>query len=77
MRWHADMAHLRDLVQQEGWDTYQAYAHKVITENIETLITGDQQGSATAWRQGYIMGLRRALQLPHEVIKNTQHARGN
>lgn len=77
VKWHQNVAHLRDLLQQTGWDTYKEYVDKVIVENTEALITSDLPGPATDWRKGYIMGLRRALQLPSEVVKNMKLARDN
>ena len=73
LRWHADMAHLRDLLQQEGWDTYQRYMDKVIGEHVERVLSG----AAMDYERGVVAGLRRALSLPAEVISNTQQARDN
>jgi hypothetical protein len=73
MRWHADMAHLREMIQQTGWDTYQRYVDKVIGEHTERVLSGTDMD----YERGVVAGLRRALSLPSEVIVNTQAARDN
>lgn len=67
------MAHLRDLLKQTGWDTYQAYMSKVIDEHTERVLAGSNMD----YERGVVAGLRRALSLPQEVIANTQQARDN
>ena len=79
VKWHADVAHLHDLLHREGWDTYMGYVNRVITEEMErTLaIPPGLAGGVSDYQRGVIAGLRRAIQLPTEIIKNTQHARNN
>jgi hypothetical protein len=76
-RWHANVAHLRDMMQTPGWDTYIEFTDRVIAESVETLLTIDPPGPATDWRKGYIAGLKRAVQIPAEVMKNTKEAGRN
>lgn len=73
MRWHADMAHLREMMQQVGWDVYLGYMDKVIAEHTERVLSGTNMD----YERGVVAGLRRALALPQEVIVNTQAARDN
>ena len=79
LKWHTDVAHLRELLHQEGWDKYTLYVDRVINEQIEQLLNtppGMPQGM-TDFQRGVITGLRRAVQIPHEIIKNVEVARAN
>lgn len=72
-RWHADMAHLREMILQMGWDVYERYMDKEIGQHTERVLAGDNMD----YERGVVAGLRRALAIPQEVIANTQAARDN
>lgn len=77
VKWHEDSAALRDLLHQPGWDTLSTYWNALTQHAIETLINGSAPGPATDWQKGYVAGLRKAAQTPHEIIKNTGQARAH
>ena len=77
LKWHADVAHLRDLMRHEGWERYLGFAEKVLNEEIENtlLIPPDAPAGLSAYQRGVVAGIRRALNIPAEVIRNTDLAR--
>lgn len=76
LRWHADTAHLRDMMRSEGWERYIAFVEKVEREVVEQMLS-HPPGFPTDFERGMVAGLRRALQIPQEVIKNTEATRAH
>lgn len=74
LKWHADVANLRDMMRSPGWDTYLTYMERLIREEIEELL-GSESADAHNYKRGVVAGLRRASQLPAEVVKNTEATR--
>lgn len=58
---------------QMGWDVYERYIDKEVTQHTERVLAGDNMD----YERGVVAGLRRALAIPQEVIANTQAARDN
>ena len=75
-KWELQVSLLRDLQHQAGWDTYQEFLQAVTTEHIEALLASPS-GSIMDYLKGYVAGLRRAAQIPAEVLKNSGQAKGN
>lgn len=74
-KWLIDAQHLRDLVRQDGWHVLVDYAGKCEHDQTEALLNSAAERSE--YLKGYIMGLRRALYLPTEVIRGVEAAREN
>lgn len=74
LKWHADVANLRDMMRSPGWDTYLAYMEKLVKEEIEHVL-GAGPSDEHNYKRGVVAGLRRAANLPAEVTKNTDSVR--
>ena len=72
-KWLIDAANLRELIGSEGWETLVGYAGKAEHDETERLLNGPAERAE--YQKGYIMGLRRALHLPTEVIRGVDAAR--
>jgi hypothetical protein len=74
VKWQIQVAHLRDLMRQQGWDVYLGFLNTVTHEQNETLLglpPGTTSGTLDYYR-GYVAGLRRAANLPQEILSNAQ-----
>lgn len=74
LKWQTDLFHIRELVNQQGWDVYQGYVDRVVDEQVEHLLQmppGLTPGTVDYYR-GVIAGLRRAKDLAGELIRNDQ-----
>ena len=79
LKWHESSAHLRELMQFNGWESYLNYVELVVREEETRLhaIPPGLSGGISDYQRGVIAGLRRAVGIPAEVIKNTEYARSN
>lgn len=79
LKWHEQSAHFRELMQHAGWEMFMDYAGKVVAEETERLhaVPPGLAGGVSDYQRGVIAGLRRAVGLPAEIVKNTEFVRGN
>jgi hypothetical protein len=76
VKWQLQVAHLRDMMRQQGWDVYLGFLGTITTEQNEALLglpPGTAPGTLDYYR-GYVAGLRRAANLPQEILSNHQRA---
>ncbi len=64
--WHRVAATLKDLTRTEGWDCYKNHAEGIERQIIEELVRAPKEEHD--YLKGYVMGLRKALHLPEEIV---------
>ena len=68
----SDAAHFRELIKHPGWERLLEYADKVESQAIEDLIEGHMPSDL---QRGYVLGMRKAISIPAEVLQNAEMAR--
>jgi geranylgeranyl pyrophosphate synthase len=64
--WHRIAATLQEFTRSEGWDRYKNLAEGIERQIIEELVASPKEEHD--YLKGYVMGLRKALHLPAEII---------
>ena len=68
--WHRIAATLQDFTRSEGFHCYQDLAQGIEQQIIEELVRAPKEDHD--YLKGYVMGLRKALHLPAEIIQRSK-----
>ena len=68
--WHRIAATLQDLTRSSGWDCYKDLAQGIEGQVTEEVVQAPKEEHD--YLKGYVMGLRKALLLPAQIIQRSK-----